>query len=264
MHSNQTQSTPVKSENSEANPHPISNESPAEKMERKEGGHVSSKDLREGDVFGRWTLVSKVLRLNNQGHNRLWWNCRCACGVERCVIGHTIASGKSVSCGCYKNEVTAALLTTHGATVGGRTPEYGTWKEIRKRVFNERSAAYENYGGRGITMCRGWKESFPEFLKDVGVKPSASHSIDRIDNEGSYSCGHCEECLANGWPMNCRWATRKEQNNNTRQNVLIEFNGKTQTLKQWAEEIGVNYGTLYTRVMIYKWPPEKSITATLY
>ena len=254
MHSNQTQSTPVKSENSEANPHPISNESPAEKMERREGGRVSSKDLREGDVFGRWTLVSKVLRLNNQGHNRSWWNCRCACGSERCVAACHIPNGASKSCGCLSREITSRCNTSHGESKGSRTPEYRTWQDVRKRVFNKNSKAYPSYGGRGISLCSGWAQSFESFLLDMGRKPSESHSIERIDNDGNYSCGHCPECVANEWVANCKWATRLEQARNKRSSLIIDYNGESKTLAEWARDFDINYLTLYGRVITRKMP----------
>jgi hypothetical protein len=94
-------------------------------------------------------------------------------------------------------------------------PEYRTWVNIRQRCFNPNTIGWPNYGGRGITVCQRWRESYADFRRDMGPRPSGM-SIDRIDNDGHYSCGKCEECHANGWPMNCRWATKSQQNQNRR------------------------------------------------
>jgi len=134
-------------------------------------------------------------------------------------------------------------------TINGRqerTLEYNRFIRMRRRCLSPKDAAYADYGGRGIKICRGWN-SFEKFLSDIGVRPTSKHSLDRIDNDGHYSCGSCDECAQNGWPMNCRWATQKEQSNNTRHNVRLTHNGRTLTLMEWARELGVSDGTLYAR-----------------
>src|SRR5208282_964998 len=95
-------------------------------------------------------------------------------------------------------------------------------------------------------VCKAWIESYESFYADMGERPK-DMTIDRIDNNGNYSCGHCDECIANGWPANCRWATRKEQSNNTRSVRFIEINGVTRSVTDWCEIKGINYGTLRTR-----------------
>ncbi len=95
-------------------------------------------------------------------------------------------------------------------------PEQGTWEAIKQRCFNKNNLKYNYYGDRGITMCRGWANSFKAFYEDVGKRPEPLYTLDRIDNDGNYSCGKCEECLEKGWPMNCRWVTRKVQMLNQR------------------------------------------------
>jgi len=103
------------------------------------------------------------------------------------------------------------------------------------------------HGGRGIKVCERWR-AFENFLTDMGQKPFSEASIDRIDNDGNYSCGHCEECLRNGWPANCRWATDKEQQRNTRQNRMLTYNGKTMCLAEWGELLGIEYNILWARL----------------
>ena len=101
-----------------------------------------------------------------------------------------------------------------------KSSEYAAWKAIKQRCLNTHSPSYQAYGGRGIKVCKKWKKSFPSFFADMGDKPSSKHSIDRIDNDGNYSCGRCLDCLANRWPSNCRWATAQQQaiNRRPRQN----------------------------------------------
>lgn len=120
------------------------------------------------------------------------------------------------------------------------------WYKMRQRCLNPNDQNYYRYGGRGIRICSGWS-TYAGFYRDLGDKPSAQHSIDRIDNDGHYSCGKCDECILNGWPFNCRWATPYQQSNNTRANVRITRDGKTLTITEWAKEMDVNPSTLNAR-----------------
>lgn len=97
-----------------------------------------------------------------------------------------------------------------------KTTEYYSWGAMKSRCLNKNSSKYKYYGGRNIRICERWSKSFSAFLKDMGNKPSPEHSIDRVDNNGHYSCGKCKECLNNGWNFNCRWATRLQQTQNSR------------------------------------------------
>ena len=114
-------------------------------------------------------------------------------------------------------------------------PERSVWRGMKQRCFNSNEPGYKNYGGRGITMCDRWVDSYENFITDMGPRPSDKHSIDRIDNDGDYC------------PENCRWATSVEQNRNTRHNRLWEHNGVTMTISMWADKLGVSYHTLYRR-----------------
>lgn len=134
-------------------------------------------------------------------------------------------------------------------TINGHTrltSEYGRFLKMRQRCLNPNDKAYPAYGGRGIRICNGW-ESFERFVADLGERPSPEHSMDRVDNNGHYSCGKCDECLLNGWPPNCRWATPRQQANNIRSNVRITKNNETRTLSEWAEVLNVSFGTLWSR-----------------
>ncbi len=141
----------------------------------------------------------------------------------------------------------------------GRSSEYATWLNLRNRCRNPRHRAFPRYGGRGVVCCAGW-DSFDAFLADVGPRPSAKHSIDRKDNNAGYTCGRCGECVTNGWPMNCRWATSREQMRNTSWNVYITFNGERRLLLEWAEITGLPYQTIRTRLR-KGWTAEEALTA---
>jgi hypothetical protein len=98
----------------------------------------------------------------------------------------------------------------------GKHPEYKSWVAAKERCFVLQHKDYPRWGGRGITMCDGWRNNSQSFLDDMGQRPTPSHSIDRIDNDGHYSCGHCDHCVSMGWSSNCKWSTKSEQINNRR------------------------------------------------
>lgn len=120
--------------------------------------------------------------------------------------------------------------------------EYHTWAGMKVRVRE-----YPTYIAKGIKVCDRWLESFDNFFKDMGKAPSRKHTLDRIDNNGNYC------------PENCRWATTKEQNNNYSQNRVIEFNGKTMNVTQWAEFLGISRHRIYQRLN-KGWSVEKALT----
>jgi hypothetical protein len=115
--------------------------------------------------------------------------------------------------------------------------EYRIWTHIKTRCFNPRVPEYGNYGGRGISMCDRWRNSFESFLLDMGERPTAEHSIDRFPNND----GHYE-------PGNCRWATTKEQANNMRSNRKVTIGCETRNMSQWADEIGVTREVIFKRL----------------
>ncbi len=159
------------------------------------------------------------------------WDCQCDCGGAIRVLGMRLRGGGIFDCGCGAYDRRSASATKHGLR---HTKEYGVWKSMRERCTNPTAASWAGYGGRGITVCDRWS-CVANFVADMGLRPSPRHSLDRIDNSLGYS------------PDNCRWATQKEQANNTRANVQITIDGATRTLKQWAEHFGVDYAVVKER-----------------
>lgn len=129
------------------------------------------------------------------------------------------------------------------------TPEHRTWLSMKRRCDNPNAANYHLYGGRGITYCKRWKD-FSKFYKDLGERPSNTHSLEREDNDGDYE------------PNNCRWATRLEQASNKRNNRYIEHNGEVHTLSEWARIANISTRTLFARLNVQNWDFEKAITTT--
>ncbi len=189
----------------------------------------------EGQRFGRWTVIrlshtrTEPRRDAKTARTIYYWLCRCDCGNEKAVDARTLVRGHSTSCGCYNSEVRSAIFSRpgfnrmgalkHGHLIGvksgnlRRSTEYSSWLHAKDRVSNPNNERWHRYGGRGIAACEGFRD-FPVFLRVIGHKPTAKHSIDRINNDGHYSCGECAQCLTNEWPMNIRWATAKEQSAN--------------------------------------------------
>lgn len=185
-------------------------------------------------------IVGHLVVKGFAGHvkHRAYWTCQCVCGATLDVRGDALDSATDErSCGCLRGEVMSRKRTKHGASIGRRrTAEYTAWGAMRRRCSS--SGSEENkglYSNRGIFVCQRWEDSFESFLEDMGPKPTPQHSIDRKDNDGPYS------------PDNCRWATKKEQAVNRRTTVLLTARGKTQTLEEWATELGVTALALYTR-----------------
>lgn len=185
-----------------------------------------------GKRFNRFLVLKEGGRAND---GKVMWVCQCDCGTIKEVSGSELRGGGTRSCGCLASEFTVSRNKTHGLS---SMPEYGVWKGIKKRCFNVKELHYKEYGERGITMCDRWKNSFENFISDMGQRPGDEYTIDRIDFNGNYE------------PGNCRWVTMKVQGNNKRNNRIIEYRGIKKTLQQWADHLGINVSTLHSRLKV--------------
>lgn len=187
-----------------------------------------------GRRFGRLVAVS-VCGRTKQGYR---WLCKCDCGKDHTVVGKGLKAGDTKSCGCLA--VDAATATAkHG---GHGTPTYSVWKGMRTRCLDKNNP---HYGGRGIRCCNRWSK-FQNFLDDMGERPKGA-SIERINNDGDYE------------PSNCRWATHYEQVRNTRQNMIIEHEGKSMCVTDWEKEVGIGMHTIRWRIK-NGWTPKDALT----
>jgi hypothetical protein len=212
-----------------------------------------------GQRFHRLTVIQVGGTKRYRRYTKQLWLSRCDCGNELIVSGVSLRSGNTRSCGCLKSEVLLKRITTHGKT---KSRCYGIWRSMRQRCSNPKNTGYVDYGGRGITVCQRWNDSFEAFYSDMG-EPTPGMEIDRYpNNDGGYCCGKCQQCVKNGWPMNCRWATRREQVRNSRHMRFIEFNGLTQCLRDWAKQLGITEQRLIGRLQT--WPQKRALTESRY
>jgi hypothetical protein len=153
------------------------------------------------DITGETYGLLTVLRLTRNLPRRAW-RCQCVCGRKKTILQMDLRSGNTRSCGCLFHK---GNNSSHGeARPEFRTKEYTAWADLKARCTNPKNSSFKNYGGRGITVCKRWLNSYENFLKDMGRAPSPEYSIDRVNNNGNYT------------PNNCRWATAKTQANNKR------------------------------------------------
>lgn len=186
------------------------------------------------DMTGnRYAGLTAVRSCGKTSSGDLKWLFKCRCGTEFEANGYYARSGKITSCPTCAGERSKIASVKHGMS---GTPEFSTWTDIQTRCYNPKTKSFSDYGGRGIRVCDHWLLSFENFLTDMGVRPSAGHSIERNDVNGNYE------------PNNCRWATMSEQARNKRNTRFIEVNGVTKRLQEWAEQTGLTASAIHLRV----------------
>jgi hypothetical protein len=151
-----------------------------------------------GKRYGRLVVIG---RGQTRVNNKPTWECLCDCGNRKDIRGTQLQRGTTVTCGCREGR---ARVDPPGWPRREDHALYTTWRGMRERCQYLKHVAYDRYGGRGIRVCERWDGDFRAFVEDMGPKPTAQHSIDRIDPDGNYE------------PSNCRWATASEQNSNKR------------------------------------------------
>lgn len=190
-------------------------------------------------TYGRLFVLN---REKNKGkHTR--WLCRCFCGNKIIVNGDDLNSGHTKSCGCLKKEIVISRFTTHGMT---KTRQFFIWLNLKRRCLEKTNNRYKLYGGRGITYDPKW-ETFEGFWEDMKEGYKDDLTLDRIDNNGNY----CKE--------NCKWATRKEQANNTSRNHHLTYKGEKKTIAQWAREYNISYKVFWSKLKKANWSIKRAL-----
>lgn len=194
-----------------------------------------------GNRYGR-LLVKKRAYSNN---NRAKWECICDCGNITIAEGVMLRSKKIRSCGCLKDELTSKRFITHGLS---NTKLYDVWIKIKSRCYNKNDKDYKNYGGRGITVYKKWKNDFKSFY-DWAISNGYDRAltIERIDVNDNYK------------PSNCSWIKNELQALNTRKIHKYSYKNEFKDIRYFSEKYNINYNTLRTRLLVYKWDIKRAI-----
>lgn len=194
--------------------------------------------MKKGEKYNRLTAV----RFDHRDkYSSQYWLFKCDCGNKKVMKVSRVKRGDAKSCGCFQKE----RVSTHKMSY---TREYHSWAFMKERCFNKKHISYKNYGDRGITICKRWlgKNGFQNFYADMGERPGGK-SLDRTDNNKGYK------------PSNCRWATPKQQNNNSRRNIFVSINNVQIPFSELAEMFGINYEKLYRRLYEQGWSLKKAL-----
>lgn len=194
-----------------------------------------------------WTVLwsGKGFRYDGNIHRSLI--CMCMCGRIKEIRTHDFLSGRSKNCGCFR-ENSGRKYSSHSSI---RRDEYGIWKNMRRRCHNLNNSRYHDYGGRGITVFEKWRESFQEFYDYIGPRPSKSHTLDRINNNGNYE------------PGNVRWATIEEQYRNKRNTRMLTYNNFTRTMAEWSRIVHIPPNTIRGRIEM-GWTTHEALTKPIF
>jgi hypothetical protein len=193
-----------------------------------------------GQRFGRWVVAALS---SQKKYGKPACECICDCGTKRLVAIYRLGT-QTFSCGCARLEAATLKNTRHGLH---KHPLQTTWRGMKERCYNPQKAAYPRYGGRGIKVCDRWLD-LQNFIEDNEQLALPGTTLDRKDNDKDYS------------PENCRWVTQLVQANNRENCVNLEFRGRTQTVAEWARELGMFEHTLRKRIQDSKWTVEKALT----
>lgn len=198
-----------------------------------------------GTRYGRLVVIDAVPKLlmrksGREGPKRkAYWLCRCDCGVEGLFRGTRIRSGETKSCGCLMRESQIKNMTSGRGNAlpmdDGSLRSYRSWTMMLYRCYEKKCVHYDDYGGRGITVCERWRASFENFIADMG-KREKGMSIGRINNDGNYESS------------NCRWENRTQQANNRRTTVKIVVKGEEVVLAEYCKANGLNRNVVYGRI----------------
>jgi hypothetical protein len=193
---------------------------------------MKTSDSLIGVRFGRLVVIEEnVLTIDR----RKACVCKCDCGEIKTIRVDSLKKGAIKSCGCLHADMAREKFTTHGHLSNGNKnlKEYSAWSSMKARCSNPNHPQFYDWGGRGVVVCERWLNSFDNFLEDMRFAPSKRHTLDRYpNNNGNYE------------PDNCRWATYKQQAENKRNTVIIEYKGQKKCIREWSVELSVPYSTI--------------------
>lgn len=212
-----------------------------------EGMRKSAIKIKMFDVFGKLTVVGEGF-LNEKGVTI--FPCKCGCGKTVNKRKDSLLYAGTKSCGCLQIEKASSNGDKHKTHGMSHLPIYGVWRSIKVRCFNKKCWAFKYYGGKGITVCKRWNNSFSRFVEDMGL-PKLGETIDRIDNLGDYK------------PSNCRWASRIVQARNKSTNIIVELDGEKSTFVSLCEKYGIERSVVYNRYKRLGWDIKKSLTSPI-
>lgn len=214
---------------------------------------MATEDLT-GKTFGHLTVIGRAENhISPSGKIYSKWLCVCACGKKLEVLGRSLRSGHTQSCGCLQVDRTISSHRKHG---GSADSLYAIWDGMKQRCNNQHHKYYKDYGARGISVCKEWLSDYQAFRNWAiqngynSISEKYQCTLDRIDVNGNYE------------PSNCRWVNMKVQQRNRRNNVEITYNGRTQCLQAWATDVGLPFDTLWRRLK-RGWGVEKALTTPL-
>ena len=193
---------------------------------------MKSRGRQVKDIAGR--KFNKLLVLEYVGiqNHRAIWKCKCDCGTIKNFTGQDLRNKNTNSCGCYMIEQIKKANTTHQATQNRKpTGTYKSWYSMKSRCYRKSCIEYERYGGRGIEVCERWRNSFENFLEDMGERPEG-YSIERKDFNGNYE------------PSNCCWIHNSQQAKNRRNNKYVVLNGEKLIYSDAARALNLNPSTI--------------------
>ncbi len=192
-----------------------------------------------GNRYNNLTVIERVAN-NIRGQSR--WKCLCDCGNYTEVTSNNLKSGAVKSCGCLRHIPKYKHNLSH-------TKLYRVWAGMKRRCYYRNDKSYKNYGGRGIHICDEWVNDFVNFYNwAIQNGYEEGLTIERINNDENYS------------PNNCTWIPKSEQVNNRRNCILYTYNNKTQNLKQWCDELNLDYGLMHDRIRSKGWSFERAIS----
>lgn len=188
-----------------------------------------------GERYGKLT----VLEIAGCRKSSAAWLCKCDCGNYSITTRTNLVKSQTTSCGCNKE----GLFVKQNKIGNENTPGYRIWIRIKCRCYDKNNKAFKDYGGRGIIVCDRWQgvDGFKHFIEDMGIRPSSCHTIERKDTDGDYE------------PINCKWATMKEQSINKRSTKYVEYNGERLPFSVFCERYGLSYKKTYPKVRKLNW-----------